>query len=182
MRKLCSALWIFSVVAQAATGNASMGSAADSVLFESKPYISTADYQTIVDSLAPGSLFGLSIRSLHTGKQIATVNADSFFTPASTMKTVTTAAALDYLPLNFQAKTSVHMEGSFAGKTFSGVIRLRGEGDPNISARFYSQPFYVLHQFADSIRSKNIDTLQIRIELDTTYFSGPRKPDHWKSN
>ena len=182
MRKLCSALWIFSVVAQAATGNASKGSAADSVLFEPKPYISTADYQTIVDSLAPGSLFGLSIRSLHTGKQIATVNADSFFTPASTMKTVTTAAALDYLPLNFQAKTSVHMEGSFAGKTFSGVIRLRGEGDPNISARFYSQPFYVLHQFADSIRSKNIDTLQIRIELDTTYFSGPRKPDHWKSN
>ncbi|MBP5247744.1 MAG: D-alanyl-D-alanine carboxypeptidase/D-alanyl-D-alanine-endopeptidase [Fibrobacter sp.] len=154
----------------------------DTAAFVPKPYISTADYQTIVDSMAPGSKFGLSIRSLHTGKQIAAVNADSFFTPASTMKTVTTAAALDYLPLNFQPKTSVHMEGSTVGKKFSGVIRLRSEGDPNISARFYTDPFYVLNGFADSIRQKNIDTLQIRIELDTSYFSGPRKPDHWRSN
>lgn len=182
MKRFSSALLILAAALQAATVTAKKDSLPDTLAFSPKPYISTADYQTIVDSMVPGSKFGLSIRSLRTGKQIAAVNADSFFTPASTMKTVTTAAALDYLPLDFQAKTSVHMEGSFTGKTFSGVIRLRGEGDPNISARYYTEPFYVLGLFADSIRSKNIDTLRIRVELDTSYFSGPRKPDHWRAN
>lgn len=182
MKPFCSALLILTAALQAASVTAKKDSLPDSLAFTPKPYISTADYQTIADSMVPDSKFGLSIRSLRTGKQIAAVNADSFFTPASTLKTVTTAAALDYLPINFQPKTSVHLEGSFKGSKFSGVIRLRSEGDPNISARFYTEPFYVLHTFADSIKSKNIDTLQIRIELDSSYFSGPRKPDHWRAN
>jgi len=182
MKRFCSALLILIAALQAAPVTAKKDSLPNSQAFTPKPYISTADYQTIVDSMVKGSKFGLSIRSLRTGKQIAAVNADSFFTPASTMKTVTTAAALDYLPLDFKPKTSVFLEGSFHGKTFNGVVRLRSEGDPNISARFYTEPFYVLHRLADSIRSKNIDTLKIRIELDTSYFSGPRKPDHWREN
>lgn len=157
-------------------------STANSAPFIPKPYLFPADYQTIIDSMVPGSQFGLSIRSLRSGKQIAAIRADSFFTPASTLKTVTTAAALDFLPLHYQAKTSIQLAGSISGKTFRGVIRLRGEGDPNISARFYAEPFFILHSLADSIRSKNIDTLIVRTELDSSYFSGPRKPKHWRSN
>lgn len=154
----------------------------DSVAFTPKLFLNSSDYQTIADSMVPGSKFGISIRSLHSGNELISVQSDSFFTPASTLKTVTTAAALDFLPLQFRAKTSVQLAGSISGKTFRGVIRLRGEGDPGISGRFYAEPFYILHSLADSIRAKGIDTLQIRTELDTSYFSGPRKPEHWRSN
>lgn len=163
----------------AATVNAAP---ADSDTFSPKPYLSAEDYRIIADSMVPGSMFGISIRSLHSGRQLLSFNADSLFTPASTLKTVTTAAALDFFPLDFRAKTSVHLHGIVSGKTFQGVLRLRGEGDPNISARYFSEPLYVLRHFADSIRSKGIDSLLIRMELDTNYFSGPRKPEHWRPN
>lgn len=147
-----------------------------------KPFISVSDFRTIVDSMVPGASFGISVRSLRSGQQIAEYQADSFFTPASTLKTLTTAAALDFLPLSFRAKTSVHLEGSVSGKTFYGVLRLRGEGDPNISGRFFPDPFYPFKVLADSIRAQGMDTLHVRLELDTSYFSGPRKPEHWRSN
>ena len=137
----------------------------DSVAFTPKLFLNSSDYQTIADSMVPGSKFGISIRSLHSGNELISVQSDSFFTPASTLKTVTTAAALDFLPLQFRAKTSVQLAGSISGKTFRGVIRLRGEGDPGISGRFYAEPFYILHSLADSIRAKGIDTLQILLFL-----------------
>lgn len=150
--------------------------------FTPKLYISVSDFQTVVDSMVPKASFGMSVRSFRTGAEIAGFHADSFFTPASTLKTLTTAAALDFLPLNFQAKTSAHLEGSVSGKSFYGVIRLRGEGDPNISARFFFDPFYPLKVLADSIKAFGIDSLHVRFELDTSYYSGPRKPEHWRSN
>ncbi len=144
--------------------------------------ISPSDYMAIVDSMVPGAKFGLSIRSVRSGNQVAEFQADSFFTPASTLKTLTTATALDEFPLDYSPRTKLFLEGSVSGKTFHGILRLRGEGDPNISGRYYPEPFYLLRVLADSIRQKGIDTLDARIELDTTFFSGPRKPEHWRSN
>lgn len=144
--------------------------------------LSVESYQTIIDSMVPGARFGLSIRSVRSGKELAAFNADSFFTPASTLKTLTTAAALDFFPLNYSPRTMLHLEGSISKSSFRGVLRLEGNGDPNISARYFPEPFYALRAFADSLRQKGIDTLDAKIELDTSFFSGPRKPENWRSN
>lgn len=159
-----------------------LGTLAGAAGLTPKKIISVEDYKTIADSMVPGAKFGISIRSVKSGKQLAELRADSLFTPASTLKTLTTAAALDYFPLDYAPKTLFILEGSVSGKTFHGTIRLRGEGDPNISARYYSEPFYLLRVLADSIRQNGIDTLDAKIELDTNFFSGPRKPEHWRSN
>ncbi len=151
-------------------------------VFSPKPYLSMADYREIVDSLVPGAFFGLSVRSLHSGEQLLAWNADSLFTPASTLKTVTTAAALDFLPLHFRAKTAVMLDGAVSGRTFTGIVRLRGGGDPNISARYYDDPLYVFHNLADSIRNRGIDSVKIRLDLDSSHFSGPSRPEHWREN
>jgi hypothetical protein len=81
------------------------------------------------------------------------VRAKEFFTPASTLKTLTTAAAISLLPSNYAPETILHLEGSLKGKTFAGFVRVQGMGDPNISGRFYSSPFFLLHAMADSLRA-----------------------------
>lgn len=158
------------------------GTLSSAFAFTPQRILSVKDYRTIVDSMVPGAKFGISIRSVKSGNQIAEFQADSFFTPASTLKTLTTATALDYFPLDYSPRTKLFLEGSVSGKTFHGILRLRGEGDPNISGRYYSEPFYLLRVLADSIRQKGIDTLDAKIELDTNFFSGPRKPEHWRDN
>lgn len=159
-----------------------LGTLSGAFAFTSQAAISVADYRAIIDSMVPGAKFGISVRSVKSGNQIANFQADSFFTPASTLKTLTTATALDYFPLDYSPRTRLFLEGSVSGKTFHGILRLKGEGDPNISGRYYSEPFYLLRAFADSIREKGIDTLDAKIELDTSFFSGPRKPEHWRNN
>lgn len=144
--------------------------------------ISSAEFQHLADSIAPGVRFGASVRSVKTGQELANVNGEEFFTPASTLKTLTTAAALTLLPQNFAPETVFRLEGSLTGKTFSGIVNVTGKGDPNVSARFYSDPLYLLYNVADSLKELGIDTIRGNIIADTSFFEGPRKPEHWRSN
>ena len=141
-----------------------------------------SDFQAYVDSLVPSSRLGLSVRSVKTGEVLVDVHGGDFFTPASTLKTLTTAAALHLLPLNYEPQTTLHIEGSIKNKTFSGRIRIKGEGDPNFSGRFYTDAFYIVRNMVDSLKSLGIDTIRGELFPDTSYFVGPRRPDHWKSN
>lgn len=147
-------------------------------------HVNVASYKSYVDSLLPGSRFGMSLRSVKMGKEIGNVNGNEFFTPASTLKTLTTAAAIHFLPLDYEPKTEMTVLGDVNAKrhTLTGSLKIRGEGDPNISARYYDDPFYVLNNMADSIRAMGIDTIVGRIDLDTSYYTGPWKAENWRRN
>lgn len=141
-----------------------------------------APYQAYIDSVIPEVKFGLSVRSVSTGAELLNVNANDYFTPASTMKTLSTATALHFLPLDYAPQTKVSLLGTQKRNVFTGEVNVRGEGDPNISARYYTDPMLVLYAMADSIRSLGIDTVRGRIVLDTSFFTPPWKPEHWRSD
>lgn len=141
-----------------------------------------APYQAYIDSVIPEVKFGLSVRSVTTGEELLNVNADEYFTPASTMKTLSTATALHFLPLDYAPQTKVSLLGVQQRNVFTGEVNVRGEGDPNISARFYTDPLVMLYAMADSIRSLGIDTVRGRLVLDTSFFTPPWRPEHWRSD
>lgn len=147
-------------------------------------HVDVSSYKNYVDSLIPGVRFGMAIRSVKTGQEIGNVNGDEQFTPASTLKTLTTAAAIHFLPLDYEPKTELTVLGNVNVKkrTLTGTIKIRGEGDPNISARFYDDPFYMLYAMVDSIRAMNIDTIVGHIDLDSSYYTGPWKAENWRRN
>ena len=141
-----------------------------------------ASYKSYVYSLFPGTTFGMSVRSVKMGKEIGNVNGNEFFTPASTLKTLTTAAAIHFLPLDYEPKTEVTVLGDIEKNTLTGSLKIRGEGDPNFSARYYDDPFYMLNAMVDSVRAMGIDTIVGRIDLDTSYYTGPWKAENWRRN
>lgn len=140
------------------------------------------EYQALVDSMVPDSKFGLSIRSVKTGEELGQLLGTEKFTPASTLKTLTTAAALYHLPLNYEPQTIFYLNGSVTDGAFNGTLKIRGEGDPNISGRFYPDAMYLLWAMADSLKALGITAINGNIELDTSYYSGPRRPEHWQAN
>ena len=145
-------------------------------------HVNVSSFKSYVDSLIPGVRYGMALRSVKSGQEIGNVNGDEQFTPASTLKTLTTAAALHFLPLDYGPKTEITVLGNIKKHTLTGSLKIRGEGDPNISARFYDNPFFVLNAMADSIRAMGIDTIDGHIDLDTSYYTGPWKPDNWRRN
>lgn len=147
-------------------------------------------FQVYVDSMVPGSRYGLSIRSVKTGKELGQIRGTEKFTPASSLKTLTTATALHFLPLDYEPKTEISLNGSVQKNkddkdqksVFVGIVNVRGEGDPNFSGRYYADPFDVLYAMADSIKSFGVDTIRGSIQLDTSYYTGPWKAEHWRKN
>jgi len=137
---------------------------------------------TYTDSLAPDVKLGISLRSVKTDSIVYSYKGNEWFTPASTMKLLVTATALQNIPLDYTPKTLVHLEGIKRGNVFSGVLRLEGRGDPNISARYYPNALFALSNLTDSLKSKGIDTLRGILNLDTSFFNGPRKPAQWRRN
>ncbi len=144
--------------------------------------IDLTSFQAYVDSVVPNSRYGISVRSVKTGNEIANLRGAEKFTPASTLKTLTTATALHYLPLDYAPVTEVSLNGSVSKRVFWGTVNVRGEGDPNFSGRYFADPFYMLNQMADSIKALGVDTIHGKLELDTAYYTGPWRAEHWRKN
>ncbi len=149
---------------------------------ESHSNIPFFEYLQLVDSLVPNSKFGMSVRSVKTGKELGNIRGKEFFIPASTLKTLTTATALFHLPLQYEPQTFLYLDGSIQKNVFRGTLRIRGEGDPNISGRYYPDALHFLKIMADSLKAFGIDSIIGNIELDTSFYSGPRRPEHWASH
>ncbi len=64
------------------------------------------------------------------GAPLVSHNVTQAMTPASVMKLVTTAAALETLGPNFRWQTTVWQEGKLNGDTLQGNLYLKGSGDP----------------------------------------------------
>jgi len=132
------------------------------------------------EHLAPKTKIGISVRSVKTDSIVYSHKGNEWFTPASTIKLLTTAIALQSIPLDWAPKTLVHLEGIKRNNVFSGTLRIEGRGDPNISGRYYPNALAAMSNLTDSLKSKGIDTVRGVLDLDTTFFRGPRKPKEWR--
>lgn len=80
---------------------------------------------------------GVLIESLDSGLQIASLNADKLFNPASTLKLATSLAALEKWGPNHRFQTTFYFDGSIDtwSNTLYGDLILYSEGDPTIRLR-----------------------------------------------
>jgi D-alanyl-D-alanine carboxypeptidase/D-alanyl-D-alanine-endopeptidase (penicillin-binding protein 4) len=76
--------------------------------------------------------WGLMVRPLDGGAPLAEHNAQLAFNPASTMKLVTTYAALSLLGADYRWNTSILIRGQLHGDVLAGDLVLRGGGDPKL--------------------------------------------------
>ncbi len=123
-----------------------------------------------------------SVYSTKYGRFEASFNDSEWFTPASCLKLIVTAASLDTFPINFFPSTVMEVFGSVRNHTLFGGVRISGQGDPNVSDRFFPDALSPLEPFIDSLRALGIDTIQGRVEVTDTFFTGPHRPESWKQH
>ena len=124
--------------------------------------------------------WGLLIVDATTGQTLFARNADKYFVPASNMKLLTTALALDKLGPDYRFRTTIETNGTLGadGKLVGDLI-LVGRGDPNLSNRkfpfdtkeeFEGPPEKVLAELADAIVARGVKEIAGDIVGDDSYF------------
>ncbi|MDF9777825.1 PBP4 family serine-type D-alanyl-D-alanine carboxypeptidase [Pseudomonas baetica] len=106
-----------------------------------------------------------------TGPGTPTVfNADVSVNPASTMKLVTTYAALEMLGPNHQWKTEFYTDGTLSGGILNGNLYLKGGGDPKLNM----EKLWLLMR---DLRANGVTQVTGDLVLDKTFFVQPQLPE-----
>ncbi|GHT72468.1 peptidase M15 [Bacteroidia bacterium] len=77
-----------------------------------------------------------NVVDLSTGKSCISWDEKHSLTPASTMKVITTATALDVLGGNFQYETEIVYDGEIRDSVLRGNIYVKGAGDPTLGSEY----------------------------------------------
>jgi len=125
--------------------------------------------------------WGILVRSLGKGDDLLSVNAQRLYMPASNLKLVVTAAALDGLGPDFRFQTTVMADGELraSDSLLKGDLILRGSGDPTISDRFYSTVFTVWDSLARQVADTGIRRVTGSLVADNTFFKPPYLANGW---
>jgi D-alanyl-D-alanine carboxypeptidase/D-alanyl-D-alanine-endopeptidase (penicillin-binding protein 4) len=134
--------------------------------------------------------WGLLVVDAESSAILYEKNANDYFLPASNMKLLTTAVALDTLGPEYRFRTTVETNGTLApdGK-LSGDLILVGRGDPNLSNRkfpyetkeeFDGPPEKALAEIADAIAARGVKEIAGDVVGDDSYFPRERYPDGWE--
>ncbi|WP_310449253.1 D-alanyl-D-alanine carboxypeptidase/D-alanyl-D-alanine-endopeptidase [Sulfuritalea sp.] len=104
------------------------------------------------------------VREVDAARPRLAVNARASLNPASTMKLLTTFAALDLLGPAYVWKTEAFANGIQSGEVLNGDLHLKGGGDPKLT---YDQFARLLRQ----IRARGIREIRGDLVLDRSAFA-----------
>ena len=114
-----------------------------------------------------GASIGISVRDASDGKVIYMHNGDSRFRPASSMKLVTSAVALQLLGENYRFSTEIYTDSLKIGSTLMGNVYVRGKGDPTLREED-------IKGLVQALKKKGIKKVKGDLIADDTWYDDNR--------
>ena len=112
----------------------------------------------------PTNAIGVRVQDVISGQVVMSLNAEQAFNPASTMKLLTTSAALDLMGPTATFSTLAYTRGERKGDQLQGDLILKGSGDPKLVV----ENFWL---FLRKIRAQGIRAIRGNLVLDRTAFA-----------
>ena len=128
---------------------------------------------------------GISINVTDTkdGKVLGSYNPRMSLVPASSMKVVTTAAALKALGDDFTFKTFLEYDGELIDGTLKGNIYITGQSDPTLGTHqneVNTKSNYTMNTFASVITKKGIQKIEGAVVGDASYLPSQVNCPTWQ--
>lgn len=140
-----------------------------------KPAIASTDQETLggeinkilADTRLQGATTSVSIRHAASGEILYSHLGDTRVHPASVMKLLTGAAALETLGQDYTFKTELLTDGVIKDGVLNGDLFLKGQGDPTLTMKD-------LNAFVANLKAKGVNTISGNIYGDDTWYDDVR--------
>ncbi len=119
------------------------------------------------DPQLKGAITGVSIRDAKSGNLIFSNFGDTRLRPASNMKLLTAATALEVLGSNHTFSTEIRTDGQLIDNTLHGNLYLVGQGDTTLLKED-------LEQFAKQLKAMGIHTITGNVVADDSWYDDER--------
>lgn len=116
---------------------------------------------------AQGGVAGISVRDATDGKILYQYNGSTHLRPASNMKLITGAAALQVLGTDYRFSTEVLTNGKREGNAIVGNVYLRGKGDSSLLEKD-------LNELASKLKKMGITRIKGKLVADDTWYDNVR--------
>ncbi|MGI5862846.1 MAG: D-alanyl-D-alanine carboxypeptidase/D-alanyl-D-alanine endopeptidase [Myxococcales bacterium] len=132
-----------------------------SACFRAHPPTPRPTFAALADALfdsveAEGTLVGALVIDARTESLLYARREHARLLPASTMKVVSTAAALSALGPDFRFRTPVWLEGTQLGAVFEGDLVVEASGDPSLGSWRFPETSGVCAQVADALIARGV--------------------------
>jgi D-alanyl-D-alanine carboxypeptidase/D-alanyl-D-alanine-endopeptidase (penicillin-binding protein 4) len=129
-----------------------------------KPYLPPEVEQTLARYRIPGTSLSVFVREVGRDEPVVSYNSTVPRNPASTMKVITTYAALEALGPAYTWRTRAYATGPIRDQVLQGNLVLVGGGDPYMTAeRWWS--------FVSGLRQAGVQKIAGDVIIDNTLFS-----------
>jgi len=124
---------------------------------------------------------GILFVDLNSGENILDYNSTLSLVPASTLKILVSAAALETFGPDHQFITTLAYSGKISeGRTLNGNLLIKGDGDPAfLSTRFEKHYQSAVNDMVQEVQNMGIRWINGNIIGDGSYFGLPQIPDTW---
>jgi D-alanyl-D-alanine carboxypeptidase/D-alanyl-D-alanine-endopeptidase (penicillin-binding protein 4) len=123
---------------------------------------------------------GVMVYDLDKDSVLFSNNAEKNLISASTLKLVTTAAALKELGPEYRFKTELTYSDSLQNGFLSGSLYINGFGDPTLGSKFFfNDQKAFIKQWVDAVKKAGISTIAGDIVANDSYLGSSPAPYDW---
>ena len=125
---------------------------------------------------------GIHIIDFNKGQELYGYNSEKLMIPASTMKLITSAAALEILGPDYRFQTKIGYTGNIVDGALKGDLVIIGGGDPALGSEYFMDHYFHPHflsVWAQKIKAAGIQKVEGNMVLDLSIYDSEKIPDTW---
>ena len=135
--------------------------------------------ESVVDGRLDRAHWGVAVYDLGAARWVTLYNADRWFVPASNLKLVVSATALERLGPDYAFRTSLYGTAEIDDGELEGDLVLYGRGDPNLSGRHAPGMLSIFEGLADSLVARGLERVRGDLVADESFFDDDRTRGDW---
>lgn len=125
---------------------------------------------------------GMHVIDIKSGESLYSLNAEQLMIPASTLKLVTSATALELLGAGYRFQTKIGYTGNIRNEELNGDLVIIGGGDPTLGSEYFEDYYFkpdFLENWVREIRNAGIEKINGDLFVDLSLYDSEINPPTW---